>query len=561
MGRFLFSFCFLLITISSSARQRSVQEIMNYAWATLQNTNLASTSRTRAEERLEVIERRSQLTLISGDMGFAIITNNDTFPPVMGYSDKAFNANHIAPGFLWWIEETNLMLEQCLANGSEPVKVSPSTVRHKTKVEELMDTQWGQGAPYNNMTPTYTINNQETHFVTGCVATAMAQIMYYHRWPEKGKGSRSYFFNSEDGIRTRANANFGATTYEWNKMLPQYGRGNYTDEEAMAVATIMYHCGVAVKMSYTKDGSGAYTSDARQSLGDYFFYHENLHFYRRDYFPVDEWMDIIFTELTDGKPILYGAQRKDGGHEFVLDGYDESEKVHVNWGWDGSQNGYFDIASLNGYISGQEMVIVRKDDEDIAYESNFGIGNSLSMNQSVWGTVSQANVYAFNMSGRKFVGDVGLIAANLFSGAKTVLASKAATSAYSGSTTIEYITSIEGRGSYIDAISVSFNDVPLTLEAGTYRVYIATKASSETDWQPIRCSEDKNNSYLLTVNNEGKTNLKAENNANWTASVTMDIVLQANDDKSPMIYDLWGRKTQTFGNKGIYIQNRRKVVR
>ena len=360
MTKKIYSLALLLLFASHmAAKTRSAQEILNLALQTLNQKSVSAKRKApKSINDLSILRQDSQLTLVcDNNQKCVIISNDDTFMPVLGYTDKPIG-KEMAPGFLWWLQTMNTSLETMLTNNTHPIKVQKNEA-YQTAVSELMSTKWGQDMPYNKFCPEYKNNGESTHYVTGCVATAMAQIMNYHQYPLKGVGKYSYRYNPGDGAMLTLVADFKNTTYDWNNMLDEYTGGAYNETQANAVATLMYHCGVSVKMNYTKDGSGAYTAEACKALRKYFAYNPTIKTYDRRFFPIDEWMLIIYREINDKCPVLYGGQSVAGGHEFVFDGYNEDGLVHVNWGWNGSQDGYFDIASLNGFSSGQQMVVVR----------------------------------------------------------------------------------------------------------------------------------------------------------------------------------------------------------
>ena len=288
------------------------------------------------------------------DGGFAIISADDALPEVLGYSDKIFNANQGNPNFRWWLNAVTEISQQVRSGRAQaPAVVYPDTTLYKAQVPSLMTSEWGQDTPFWNFCPV----NGDT-CVTGCVATAMAQIIYYNRWPEQGTGSHTMTSHGQ-----QLTANFGETTYEYDKMRDLYYRESYTQEEGEAVALLMSHCGIAVDMSYSPDGSGAYSRDAEKALRDYFNYPDAQYLLRSSY-SEKQWMNIIFDELSHGRVLYYGGDDPDpvdgGGHAFVLDGYDERGLVSVNWGWNGTENGYYTISLLNprtyAFTAHQEMI-------------------------------------------------------------------------------------------------------------------------------------------------------------------------------------------------------------
>lgn len=526
---------FSLFASVASAKKRSTQQLMQVARTTLASHFFsASQHRAATDTNLEVIHSSSQLTVIGGESGFAVIANDDIFPAVLGYSDKGFNDEQVAPGYKWWLEAINEQMEYNLEHGLAMASVPPSTDKFKASIPAMLITEWGQNAPYYNNTPTYGSGNNKKHYVTGCVATAMSQIMYYHKWPEKGKGSVSYYFTPEGSTSsTKLTSNLAAKPYDWDNMLPIYKGKQYSEEQGNAVALLMMHCGYAVNMQYTTSGSGAFTSDAADALRKRFYYNENMHYYWRSFFNVNEWMEKIYQELNDNCPVLYGGNKgtSGSGHEFVIDGYDEDGLVHVNWGWDGNQNGYFDIASLNGYTQGQEMVLVRRNDADVPYESYWGMETDLTV--SAVGVSVKANCLAYNLDYNSFKGIVGFLAMNLSDQTITEI------------DVDEFVDPVES----LSGVNFTWNGSVETMADGTYRLYAATKNEKDSDWRPIRCTENVNNSYLLTIAN-GHLNLVKENDSSWT-DITRAVGTGSN--ATARYYDLQGREV-TGNTRGLIIR-------
>jgi hypothetical protein len=211
----------------------------------------------------------------------------------------------------------------------------------KERVEPLLTTAWGQDAPYNALCPEKE-NGQGVwqHCKVGCVACAMGQVMNYHQYPEVGIGTGTNMFN------TSLTVNYGETYYDWQHMRNSYV-GNYSDEEATAVATLLYHCGVSVNMIYGLQSSATFTAFANNmttALTKCFGYDSGVRSVSRSNYTKDEWLQLIREELSAGRPIIYsGNSATMGGHTWVVDGYDEAGRVHMNWGWLGLSNNYYDI--------------------------------------------------------------------------------------------------------------------------------------------------------------------------------------------------------------------------
>lgn len=465
-----------------------------------------------ASNGLELLKEENQLAILGYRTGgFAVIAKDDTFNAVLGYSDSKLTDN-MPPALLWWIETMNTSLEKILADGGQQESVLPDK-ELKAEVSTLLTTQWDQSEPYYNSCPTYTNGTRTDHYVTGCVATAMAQIMNYYKYPATGSGYNSYTISPNGTTTIKVKAMFDGVEYDWANMLDRYSRGNYNDVQANAVATLMFHCGVSVNMKYNttaNGGSGALSSDAATALRKYFSYSTKI--YHREYFPVKEWMNIIYKELDAKRPLQYGGQSREGGHAFVFDGYNADGLVHVNWGWSGSGDGYFDIATLNGYSSYQDMIIIHPLDNEanrIAYTSLWGLDGNFTV--SVQGrqslTYKAEGIYNFDID--TFTGAIALVAEPINGGEVTVLQKVSASN-------VEYLRGTTNYGGTADISK---------LPEGIYRVYLATKSEDETAWQPIRSHENSTNNYILTIEGSGAT--LAAGDSNWTAS-GIDVVRTSN---------------------------------
>lgn len=561
MKRTFISLAILLaMACAMQAKPRTKAQLRSEAAKALNARAAANGKKARANATgMEVLGQSSQLTILGHkDGGYAVIANDDTFDPVLGYSDGTLT-DDAPPAFTWWLNTINRNLEDMLAKGEKPGQVERAA-GYKTAVDELLTTQWSQEDPYNRLCPTYLSNNVETPYVTGCVATAMAQILYYHKYPTKGYGSKSYFFYPEEGgSRQRAFANFGNTTYDYANMISTYANNNFTTEQATAVATIMYHCGVSVEMGYSKSGSGAFSNDACLALRKHFLYDENIKMYRRDFYNKKEWMDMVYRELNDACPILYGgATTSNAGHSFVLDGYDANGLVHVNWGWNGKSNGYYDIASLLGYSEGQDMVVVRLPDDtrfDSRYHSLWGLGYPLNMTKSGTNLVASCQAL-YNLDVESFTGDIDILAANLATGETTQMAN---------ANSVSMLES--GYGFQFSNLRFSVS----ALADGKYRLYLASKDSRDTDWQPVRSNESVRNSYILEKNGAAMT-LTPESDSGWTGETTgIDQAMDDGDSQSGgkkaftgKIYSIDGRYMGTDKSalkSGIYIMDGKKFVK
>lgn len=288
--------------------------------------------------------------------GFTIVSGDDRLPEIVGYSSQgSYDENNLPEGFVSFMKayqnlynKVNLGDAEALKNLAEIKawrnKKNASAASTSAVAPLLGNIEWDQTSPYNNMCPRY----DSVHVAaTGCVATAMAQVMAYYKYPKQLKADIPGYVNRWNGIPmeiptiTREEG-----VYDWDNMLPKYNKeANATQQQKDAVAKLMYHCGAAVQMNYGPESAAAVSAT---KLAKYFGYDADLMMdLNRSTFSLDKWMQIIDTELAAGRPVLYGGQASDGGHQFICDGKDGEGLYHINWGWSGSQNGYFDLSLLN----------------------------------------------------------------------------------------------------------------------------------------------------------------------------------------------------------------------
>ncbi len=369
---------------------------------------------------------------INEDDGFIMISGDDGALPVLGYSGEGtFNPDALPDNFKKWIEDykkqiryihshpENITKEvrehwESLISGSAEYKKSTTSA-----VTPLVTSRWDQSPYYNDLCPYDSEAGERT--VTGCAATAMAQIMNYWEYPKQGTGFHSY----QDENYGVLSANFGSTTYDWASMPDQLTGQN------TAVATLMYHCGVSIDMNYgiaAKGGSGAYilidhspvTNCVEYALKEYFGYKSSLHgLFRKDY-STSAWVQTLKTELDEGRPVQYAGFGSEGGHTFVCDGYDANNFFHFNWGWDGYSDGYFAVDALDpegtgigggngGYNSEQQIIIGIEPPEDaIAYDISLYSEVTISEDPVMYTSAFTIHADVANFSTTNFSGDIGM---------------------------------------------------------------------------------------------------------------------------------------------------------
>lgn len=345
------------------------------------------------------------------DKGFTIVSGDDRMPEVVGYSAQGtYDPDHLPANYVGFMKTYQETVE-ALLKGDAQVSGGLAEARQwraeragSAAVAPLLDgIKWDQREPYNNMCPLYEGTNRS---VTGCVATAMAQVMMYYQYPKKLKSTIESYTTKAYGINIPAI--YSGATYDWDNMLPDYSKSDYNSAQADAVAKLMYHCGAAVKMDYGPL-SGANVTPA--ILATYFGYDADLmQDLTRTVFTLQQWMTLIDNELKAKRPILYSGQASDGGHEFVCDGSDGKGLYHINWGWGGYQDGYFDLtilqpqkggagsgSAVDGYNRNCSMIIGIAPDNGKVDEPLASYPQIMSINQNAqcgitWTKTTRANV-------------------------------------------------------------------------------------------------------------------------------------------------------------------------
>lgn len=396
MKKIIFNLMAILISANIFAERVSQEEaalianhFMNVA-ATTNGVRQAAPAK-RMVLKTPAAQTQSQYYIYENENGegWVIIAANDAVTPVLAYSETGyFRTDNMPSNLRKWMDKYERFIARVETDSvvaGEEAQTQWRTLRkgaRQTKaaavVGPLIQTQWDQDEPYNDLCP----GSGQDKAYTGCVATAMAQVMNYWQWPKTGNGSRTYQpvmpIYDEDGefvetitIYPQQSADFEHTTYDWANMKTRHYASD-TQAQKTAIATLMYHCGVATDMMYggdEYDGSGTYTSnygdwdwadeegECAQNALYLFFRYQRPTSYMRDgysyegYTYYEEWTDedwtaMIKAELDKHHPILYGGASEYGGHSFICDGYDNQGKFHFNWGWSGANDGYFTLSHL-----------------------------------------------------------------------------------------------------------------------------------------------------------------------------------------------------------------------
>lgn len=306
--------------------------------------------------------------------GYVFVAGDDELYPYIAYSNEGrFTFDNMPTYIRGFMDKLQVAVSVLLANPQNKTKSYPCSKRlnanHKSHVDPLLGKiVWDQGDPWNRRTP---IENGK-HTPVGCVATATAQIMKYHEWPESGSGIVDY--QETNGRKHRVSL---SSKYNWKIMPDSIGEDEkVSNEVAETLSTLCFHVGVAEHMNYSSHGSGTISQYVTAALRKYFKYDKSVRQVFREMVTQEQWEEMIRTELSNDRPVYYGGSGSGGGHAFVCDGYDERGLYHINWGWRGVSNAYFNLNLLDpenlgtgggtgdGFSEGQEIIIGIQPDKD-----------------------------------------------------------------------------------------------------------------------------------------------------------------------------------------------------
>lgn len=395
MKKLLFSFVLLSVWSGVSAEQISVSQAASIAEKYLgEAVNVGQNLAPAKMKGLQMSAESPEYYVFNtdGKKGFVIISGDDELTELVGYSNEGeFRSENAPENLRAWLDGYAAFVRSVRDGVSRPMCAS---VNNATPVvEPLVTTRWNQGEPYNLLCP-YDSSVGVT-CPTGCAATSMAQLINYHEWPVQGKGTKSY--NSSYG---RLTVDFSKSVYDWANMKDRYESyydedknivNEWTDTEANAVAKLMYDCGVALEMGYGPYSSGAADTEMPLALCNYFNYHADL--ITRDGHTVDEFLARIKEELDNSRPLVFNGQGSGGGHSYIVDGYDSNNYLHVNWGWGGISDGYFNVSYMNpddlgtgggsgGFNEMQSIVVAYPDETG---EGSVGQNVMRLVDSSMWG--------------------------------------------------------------------------------------------------------------------------------------------------------------------------------
>lgn len=422
------------------------------------------------------------------DGGFVIAAADDQVPAVLGYTDNgSFDADDIPDNMRGYLEGMAAEI-QAIRQGLGTGVTSNSSDRQA--IAPMVTTKWRQGAPCYYQCPTI----GSSYCVTGCVATAMAQVMKYHEWPkEKCQTIPSYYVSEKVGTLSA----LPAVVFDWANMKDTYSTSTAsTDVSAQAVAQLMRYCGQSVEMKYNTGSSSANTYSIVGALKNYFNYDVGVHKEPRKNYNIDDWNNLIYRELTEKRPVVISGKSSGGGHAFICDGYDADDYFHINWGWGGGSDAFFLLSVLNPYDNSGSGASSTRDGYSAQNYAIVGIqpptenttlpSLMLDIHDSLSFIENTIKAPIWNTTGEEVTFDMGY-AIKKENGSLTIINS--------------HSSKVLQKDYYTN---YSFDLSKANLSDGTYSIYPVIKRPDETEWKTL------NKDYFLVTVKDGNISISIQ---------------------------------------------------
>lgn len=396
------------------ARQEAAQLMKKHTSQKVNGKNGATASGpklvfTKAKKNTQADEVAYYVFSSGNNLGYTIVSGDDRLPAIVGYTESGDYDTELLPDNLKsFMQAYQEFAETATDEQIAEIKAwKANSSNTHAAVAPFMEETWNQTAPYNNLCPEYKYYGasgtvQSNQAVTGCVATAIAQILHYHKCPSELQADIPGY-TIEISVNNYLNtiqmpAISAGKSYDWKNMLNEY-KGNESTTQNDAVAKLMLHAGCAVQMSYgPSSGASAYA----ETFSTYFGMNKDvIRKIRREDFNIEEWDNMLYNEIAEGRPVYYEGQSTGGGHAFVLHGYDGEGKYYVNWGWGGYCDGYFDVTILNPNSTSGAGASSSKD--GYSYDNFMIIG----IQPNITGDNIQYPVFASNW-GNKYISDLSI---------------------------------------------------------------------------------------------------------------------------------------------------------
>lgn len=412
-----------------------------------------------------------------GENGFIILSSDSCENALIGYSQTGtINQKNIPEALKFLLKEHHATTEHIY--GKQRKAISP-----------MLTTRWNQNEPYNNTLPTPYGDKS----VAGCVTTAMAQVINYHRFPVQPTGSIEY-----TSVLNHYSADLTKYNFDFDNMIADYKEDNPTDKQIKAVNDLFYCCGMSVESSWGKEVTTAQSSLIPERMNKHFGYSSAMGIVNRSSFTSDEWSDLVYNQLEKGMPVMISAKSGNNssiGHLFICDGCDENGYYHINWGWGGALDGFFNLNSLYSY------------DPDIDFSTE-----GFSINQKTIINICPENLMKSPVE--IFTADSFSLPAVSFDLGKQIEVSCALKQCTGYKTPVKFglkfteintgksIISVRDKTNELERDIITWSwwqSLPKELEEGTYKVSPIIYVCEDNAWQDIHIDTKANRYYMADV--------------------------------------------------------------
>lgn len=537
-----------LLPATAAASPITLQQAQQNALSFLESKGKSISSSSLRQARLRSASTTTEsyyIFNIGSNEGYVIAAGDDCAPDILGYADAGYiDVDSMPVNLQSWLEEYAQQIQFMQENGYSPSK-APKLTSSYSAISPLLATTWDQLDPYNQNCPDFFGYGK---CVTGCVATAMAQVMYYHRARSVTQTTtqipaytcRHRWISGTDTMQIHVAAIPAGSPIDWDNMLDSYGSSATTAQE-QAVANLMKYCGASVQMDYANEwngGSGAYSTDVPTALKTYFDYSSATVLKNRsDYSTNDAWESLIYNELSSSRPVYYSGRNSSAGHAFVCDGYDGSGYYHINWGWSGTSDGYFLLTALDpnqqgtggsssGYNQNQAALINAQPKS--SSPSNPVLATSISLNNTsaelntgetlqLTATVLPSNATNKTVTWTTSNSSVATVSSNGLVTAKAVGNATITARTIDGSN-LSASCSVTVKQSSVLATSISLNKTSAEVSMGETLLLTATVLPNDATNRTVTWTTS--DSSIATVSINGLVTAKAPGTATITARTT-----------------------------------------
>lgn len=479
---------------------------------------------------------------IGSNNGFVVAAGDDCVPEILGYADKGHVGATMPDNMKAWLDEYDQQMKMqktlmaAAANGDSPAV-------EREAIAPMLTTKWGQDNPFNLKCPSYF---PLMHCPTGCVATAMSQILYYNRKSSVDKTAADI-----EGYTTKTNQyqiEFvgRGTKIDWDNMLDSYSLLS-PQSRKQAVAGLMSYCGAALQTDYRQDGASANSDDVVQTMVKYFDYSSEAEYIDRNQFTTEEWEQRIYDELKKGYPVYYKGQKGNYAHGFVCDGYDGNGYFHINWGWSGESDGFYLLSVLRPEIEITAAGYSLYQKAAVGLIPN-GVYARLTLTDlALTGTKSFPTG-----AGKSAEVDMTMTLQNNFRGGYSF---NTAMGLYKDSELLQVLpmSSLKDMASGSSKTVRTTLSVPADLDEGAYLLKPMSKQVAQEDWK----QNDGVETWFLTL--EVGNGMMSFEKGNPAATGVAPVMRANNSSDDGNVYDLSGRRVKT-PQRGIFIKNNKKMI-